>query len=245
MFASHQKSIAIVSLLVISGGVLGCASGRLGDQWENPFRSVDTSYKESYGQTPSDVAEEIRGLAEKVATMPVEEQQKVALELAARYKTEKDPNLRRELVYALGAFPDPYATAGLHAAMADTDRFVRAEACRAWGRRSSEEAMQTLAAAIHTEDSVDVRQAAIRAIKRFQHPDAIRALGGVLDERDPALQFLAMQSLKNAAGKDLGNDTRKWNEFIASNYPLPSGDPTSPSPADEIVAETPDASSWR
>ena len=247
MFPSHQRSICNVVLLalVLCCGILGCANDRPFSQWENPFQTVDTSYKESYGLTPNDVANEIRALADKVGDLSAEDQQKVSLELTTRYESEKDPNLRRELIYALGSFPDPFAAPGLHAALSDTDRFVRAEAVRAWSRRSSEEAMQTLAATIQTEESIDVRQVAIRGIKRFQHPDAIRTLGDVLNERDPAMQYLAMQSLKSASGKDLGNDTRKWDEYIASTYPYPGIDTNGMPHQGSMIAEAPETDTWR
>ncbi len=241
--SARCKWLASSTLVVAS--MLGCANGPLGeDKWVNPFEAVDTSYKAAYGLTPAEVAKEVRALADKVPDMSPDEQEKGAIELTARYEAEKDPILRRQMIYALGAFPDPFALAGLHAALQDTDRFVRAEACRAWGRRASDEAMQALATTIQVDESVDVRQVAISSMKRFQSPEAIRVLGDVLNERDPALQYLAMQSLKQASGKDLGNDARKWDDFIASNYPRESGN-DSMSLGGTMVAELPDTDSWR
>ena len=251
MFQSYRTDLALllVTLATFCCGLAGCTNGPLNEAtWRNPFETVDTTYKEAYGQTPSEVAKQLRNLSGKVAEMAAADQQKTALDLTKRYESENDPLLRRELIYALGSFPDPYVAPGLRAAMSDPDPFVRVEACRAWGRRSSAEAMRVLANAIEMDESVDVRQAAIQNIKRFEHPDAVRALAGALRERDPALQLLAMQSLKGASGKDLGNDVRTWDEFIAANYPTPAVDPVVASGAldgESIIDDSSDANIWR
>ena len=248
MFQLSQMffALTVVTLATSLCGVVGCTNGPLKDTtWRNPFETVDTSYKKAYGLTPNEVANQIRELGGKAADMSATEQEKAALELTERYESENDPLLRREMIFALGSFPDPYATHGLRVAMSDSDPFVRVEACRAWGRRASKEALQMLASAIQMDQSVDVRQVAIQGIKRFEHPDAVRTLGAVLNERDPALQLLAMQSLKGASGKDLGNDVRKWDEFIAANYPPSASDAIGISAGESTIAETSNSDTWR
>ena len=236
-----RRDSLVLSLLLVS--LAGCAGNRFaGFEWRNPFQTIDTSYKKSYGLTPAEISQQIRQLGEDVASMPPEEQQKTAEKLTRRYQAENDPLMRRDIVFALGAFPDPIGAKALQAAMADTDRFVRAEACRGWARRSSEEALQALVSMIQSDASVDVRQAAIEGVKRFKHPEAIRALGAVLQERDPAMQYLAMQSLKGATDRDFGNDANKWNEYVASAYPAPENSSVDQQP---WIAESPDTDAWR
>jgi hypothetical protein len=235
---------------LLMAGLSGCETGPLANQkWSNPFAQVDTSYKEAYGATPAQVSRRIRELGDAAATMTESEQQSACGELINRYSKESDPLIRREMVYALGSCPDPYSLPGLRAAIKDSDPFVRVEACRAWSRRTSAEALDVLVGIAEADDSVDVRQAAVKGLQRFQSPEAVRALGSLLDDRDPALQYLAIQSLKGATGQDLGDDVRKWNVYIASNYGGPSASPAAaPDPVDRggsMVAETPATDSWR
>ena len=181
--------------------------------------------------------------------MTESDQQSACGELINRFSKESDPLIRREMIYALGSFPGPYSLPGLRAAIKDSDPFVRVETCRAWSRRSSGEALDVLAGIAQADDNVDVRQAAIKGLRRFQSPEAVRVLGSLLNERDPALQYLAIQSLKGATGQDLGDDVRKWNAYIASNY---GGTSPSLAPArglvdrsGSMVAETPSTEPWR
>lgn len=231
-------------------GLSGCETGPFAKKnWNNPFAQADTSYKEAYGATPAQVARKIRNLGDDAAKMTESAQQSACGELIDRFSKESDPLIRREMIYALGSFPGPYSLPGLRAAIKDSDPFVRVETCRAWSRRSSAEALDVLAGIAQADDNVDVRQAAIKGLRRFQSPEAVRVLGSLLNERDPALQYLAIQSLKGATGQDLGDDVRKWNAYVASNY---GGTSPSPAPAPglvdrsgSMVAETPSTDPWR
>lgn len=247
-----HNSLCAAGLLaaLFIAGMSGCETGPLAKQnWKNPFGQTETSYKEAYGLTPAQVSRQIRNLGDDAAEMTESQQKSACGALIDRYSKESDPLIRRDMVYALGSFPDVYSLPGLRAAIEDSDPFVRIEACRAWSHRSSAEALEALAGIAQADDNVDVRQAAVTGLRRFQSPAAIRVLGTLLNDRDPALQYLTIQSLKGATGQDLGDDVRKWNAYIASNY----GD-TSPSSAPEpgqvdrsgsMVAETPSTDSWR
>ncbi len=229
-------------------GLSGCETGLLAKKnWNNPFAQTDTSYKEAYGATPAQVSRQIRNLGDNAAKMTESERQSACGELINRYSKESDPLIRREMVYALGSFPDPYSLPGLRAAIQDSDPFVRVETCRAWSRRSSAEALDVLAGIAQADDNVDVRQAAVKGLRRFQSPEAVRVLGSLLNERDPALQYLAIQSLKGATGQDLGDDVRKWNAYIASNYggTSPSAAPGPVNRSGPAVYETPANDLWR
>ncbi len=239
---------------LLMAGLMGCETGPLAKaKWNNPFAQPDTSYKESYGLTPAQVAEQIRNLGDNAANMTQAEQQLACTAVFERYAKEPDPLIRREMVYACGSFPDPYSLPALRAAMNDADPFVRVEACRAWTRRSSTmasapEALNVLASTAQADENVDVRQAAVAGLRRFRSPEAIRVLGSLLKERDPALQYLAIQSLKGATGTDLGDDVRKWNEYIASTYGgSPAEAPSAPGvdQSGSMFAETPSTDAWR
>ena len=78
-----------------------------------------------------------------------------------------------------------------------------------------------------SDTNVDVRIAATTALGRFQGPQAIQALGEALDDSDPAIQYLAMESLRQSTGEKLGNDVRQWKQLVQGTLANPSDAPTS------------------
>ena len=61
---------------------------------------------------------------------------------------------------------------------------------------------------------VDVRLAAGRALGQLGGDDAVAALRPALDDPDPALQYRAMQSLREITGKDFGDNVVSWREYV-------------------------------
>ncbi len=72
--------------------------------------------------------------------------------------------------------------------------------------------MTLLSEVVAQEQEVDVRLAAVRGLGKYHDPRAVQALGSALDDRDPAVQYVAMQSLEKATGRDMGEDVRRWKE---------------------------------
>ena len=85
---------------------------------------------------------------------------------------------------------------------------------------------------------MDVRLAATRELGRFEGNQAIYALGQSLEDADPAIQYLAMQSLRKTTGKNLGNDVRQWKQLVNSTTAAGVSDPEIDS--SETVAGRPD-----
>jgi hypothetical protein len=48
----------------------------------------------------------------------------------------------------------------------------------------------------------------------------VAALGSALEDRDPALQYLAMESLKQVSGRDYGQDSRLWKQYVQGQTPV-------------------------
>lgn len=68
--------------------------------------------------------------------------------------------------------------------------------------------------------------AAARELRRFQDPLAYQALGLALQDEDPALQYRAVESLREASGKDYGNDLQAWQQFAQGQDPGPEYSPS-------------------
>jgi HEAT repeat protein len=86
--------------------------------------------------------------------------------------------------------------------------------------------LQILGDVVRRDSDLDVRIAATNELGRFPEQAAIEALGVALSERDPALQYRAVQSLKSATGHDFGNSVPAWREFVAGRTPLPERQPS-------------------
>jgi len=67
----------------------------------------------------------------------------------------------------------------------------------------------------------DVRMAAARALGQSHEQVAVMALGNALDDKDPAMQYRAVISLRQITGQDLGNDVNKWREYVKSGKLAP------------------------
>jgi len=141
-------------------------------------------------------------------------QQEAARELAGLLAQTSDPLIRQEIVRQVSGFEGPTAESILRAAMTDSDPDVRAAACKAWGKRGGPEAAAVLGKAALSDADPDVRVAAIRALGQTGNQHAIAALGRALDDRDPTIQYFAIDSLRRVTGRDFGHDLGQWRQYV-------------------------------
>ena len=172
--------------------------------------------------TPAERISELQKLSETAAGRSADEKLKVSEQLASSIRTEKDPLIRVEIIRALGRYPGPAADAILKAALSDTDTNVRVAACEAWGRRGDVQAVALLSEALRSDVQSDVRLAAAKALGETRNPAAVPALGEALADADPAMQYRAVLSLKQATGKDLGNSVDRWQQYVKGEPPAPA-----------------------
>jgi HEAT repeat protein len=121
--------------------------------------------------------------------------------------------------------PAPLAVPIFEAALQDAEPRLRARACELLGRIADLGPMDVLIRTLGADEDTDVRLAAARSLGHYRDPQAIAALGALLDDRDPAVQYLAMQSLHQVTGGDGGHDVRRWKRLLE--------------PAESRIAETP------
>ena len=76
--------------------------------------------------------------------------------------------------------------------------------------------VSALRAVMENDDKLDVRLAAIDALGRLPSTETVSALAIALNDRDPAVQYAAVESMKAVSGQDLGNDVAVWREYAAS-----------------------------
>lgn len=215
---SVPRTVANLVLALLVTMMAGCSSMSgvkdVFSNLDNPFSNEVPAYKSQYGPTPAQKANRLRQLAQSASTLQAEEQTRISTELYDLYSKTSDPILRREAVRAMGSFGVPIAAAGLQAASEDAEAAVRIAACDAWTRRRGPEAVAALSSLLKSDADVDVRLAASAALATFPPDVATKHLGAVLEDRDPAVQFAAMDALRTSTGLDVGNDVNLWARQI-------------------------------
>ncbi|MEZ6102572.1 MAG: HEAT repeat domain-containing protein [Pirellulaceae bacterium] len=205
--------VAMVPLLVVVMGCISGISGRFGTSNADQLNAL--RWKEAYGPTSSERIQQMRSLAAAAASAPDDQQLAAVARLEQQLSKETDVLVRREVVRTLGAFNVPSAEEALKIAGEDDDPVVRVEACRSWGQRKSEAAVQELSRfLVHSED-VDVRLAAVEALGQIPSSPSTSVLLPIVNDRDPAVQLAAMASLRKVTGQSIGDDVTKWRQYAA------------------------------
>jgi HEAT repeat protein len=136
------------------------------------------------------------------------------------------------LIRTLGELPTPAARQAIVAGMTDEAAYVRVVACKSLGRFPDAEGFQSLSQAVASDADLDVRVAAARELGNFREFEAPQALRPALDDRDPALQVAAMQSLEGLTGqRNFRNSVSTWREYLDGGTPTP---PPGPSVAEVV-----------
>lgn len=200
------------SRLAVCGLVLCCASCM-----SNPFASKPSA-------TPADIARfgptanqrilDLKAIREAgPGTDPAVHETK-ATELARKIQAERDPLVRAQIIRTIEIYPTRLTSAVLHAATNDPEPAVRIACADAWGKRNTDEAVEHLSELFKKDESIDVRIAATKALGATKNQGAIEKLAPALEDKDPALQLVAVESLKSLTGADLGYDVNKWREYL-------------------------------
>ena len=230
----HRAFFLLVACLAALAA--GCADGLMPEtrylnpwvrkQWDEDERAITTYHRK---------AADLAALRSQAGRLPEEQREPISAQLAARLKDERAPVLRVELVRALGEFQTPSARAAVQAALSDEAATVRIAACKALSRHPAAESVEPLAQAISSDADLDVRIAAAESLGKFsgaalpaeERKRLAQSLRPALDDRDPALQVAAMQSLTTITGRDnFRNDAPTWRQFLDGGNPTPPPPPT-------------------
>lgn len=152
-------------------------------------------------------------------------------QLARQIQIEPDPLVRQAIIRATSEFRTPLAYQILEAGLKDDSDLVRLASCQSLGARQETRAVASLATVIRDDDDKDVRLAAVEALGKIKDPSAVAALAVALDDRDPALQYVGVQSMKSITGKNYGGDVAAWRQVAAGESPP---EPPAPSIAERI-----------
>lgn len=174
-----------------------------------------------YGPNPAQRREEIRRLARYSQEMSDSEKQLTANKLTQQLKDEQDPLLRIEILKVLATLQSPVAYEGLRSGLYDSEPRVRVMAIETLVVGKDPKAVEELGDLIVRDRELDVRLAATKALQGFDSPEARKALLPAVQDRDPALRYVAIQSLKEHSKVDYGGDASKWEAYAMGESPAP------------------------
>jgi HEAT repeat protein len=232
----HRLFPPVAVCLAAAIALTGCADGPVPEaRYLNPWLRQQWNQDEQAITTYHKKVADLAALRSQAGRLPAEQQEPLTAQLVARLQEERAPALRAELVRTLGEMRSGSARAAIHAALADEVAGVRVAACKALGRHPAAESVEPLAQVIGGDGDLDVRLAAATALGKF--PDAqlppeerkrlAQSLRPALDDRDPALQLAAMQSLEAITGRtSYQNNVATWREFLDGANPAPPPPPT-------------------
>lgn len=205
-------SLVLVAVCCLCGAS-GCAdtATRLGNLAARPFKK--TTEQEFGIKTPKDRVEDLRELAKTAKKQTLAEQEHAVAKLANDFEREHDGWVRREILRALSAYPQPAAGAVLVRALSDPEVETRRVACAGLGARGDDIAVRELARVLGSDTNEDVRLAAVEALGATGQQAALSPLVEALAEADPAMQAQAQQALATASGRDYGGNLEAWREY--------------------------------
>ncbi|MDA1054593.1 MAG: HEAT repeat domain-containing protein [Planctomycetota bacterium] len=192
----------------------------------NPYYRNQWEKDERAGPTFHTQLAELRAIRENPTGLSPEEQRRVIPTLSEIVQNSTNSILRAEATLTLAEFPAPETIPTLQLAMNDEDVDVRVAACKAWGRRGGPEALKLLSRTVSNDSDLDVRLAATTELAKFQDQQSLQALAVALNDKDPALQHRAVQSLKSVSGQDYGDNVPAWRDFVEGRSPVLPEPPT-------------------
>ena len=209
---------------------VGCQSMSWPAVWPFPERQR-TTYR-----GPAMRIDAIEQFATQSTGVDSPEQREIADQLARQIQVEPDPLVRAAVIRTIAEFRAPISQQVLEAGLADEDAAVRIACCRALGRRAEATAVGHLAQSLRNDKDQDVRLAAAEALGLIKSPESMQALVVALNDRDPAMQYVGVQSMKSVTGKDYGGDVQAWRQLAAGETPPP---PKAPSLAERVRSVSP------
>jgi hypothetical protein len=210
--------MALVGLL---GVIAGCQDGPIPEnRILNPWARKQWEEDEKFGPTYYKRMDELAAIRAKAPRLANNERDRLAQEIVDVYGLEPSPAMRSELMRTLAYLPTDTARSGLETALADEDADVRQAACQGLARAGGTQSLPLLArTAANADEKLDVRIASVRGLGNYQEEAALLALGTALEDRDPAIQKAAIDSLRHNTGRDFGNSVPAWKEFLAGGNP--------------------------
>ncbi len=161
----------------------------------------------------------VREMAAQASDIDNAEQLRLTEQLATQIQTEPDPLVREAIQKTIAEYSTPLAQQVLIAGLQDDDLDVRLACCSKLAGRTESAVVSALRQVIENDEELDVRLGAVDALGKISSAESVSALAIALKDRDPAMQYAGVQSLKAISGQDLGNDVKAWQQYAEGEQP--------------------------
>lgn len=155
-----------------------------------------------------------------VAGSTVEAQQQVANKLSEIILRDPILLLRLHAIKLITSLDCPKTKETLTIAASDPSSDIRIATVKALGKIPGEDSIYQLQEILANDTDDDVRIAATRVLGDLPGQSSVRALGVALDDRNPALQVTATESLMKVTGQQsMGRDVMAWQNYVQQVTP--------------------------
>ncbi len=222
---AHQRYVA--SIVMLAGlSSAGCTDGPMFHMKKlAPWHQRQWRQDRELGPTFSMRMKELELLRSQLPGMPPEDQERWSTILERIATNDTSPEMRAQAARTLALVKNDASLRALDAASTDKVEKVRLAVCDAWGIRKDDRARDMLLSLVKTDESDDVRQAALAALGNFNDTDVREALVESLDHKNPAIQQQAVASLSKITGRNYGGDFESWKRYV-NGEDVPEPEPT-------------------
>jgi hypothetical protein len=242
LFFRRLNIIRILLLIMATGAVhqfSGCSEGPL---WRSgkysPWVRNKWAEEEKVADTLFTRKNRMETVVQNAVNGPLNAQEDAAQALSEIVFRDKVLLMRLHAVRLLGQLKSsPSAVETLTKASKDNDRDIRLAAIESWKTLGNDDAVPQLQEIIGSDTDIDVRLAATEALGHFPGRASVGALSLSLNDRNPALQVRATESLRKVTGEPLGRNVVAWQEYVKNVSP--ANTITAGSPASAIAETSP------
>ena len=223
----HPIHVLCLLGILLAQVFTGCAAGPVPETASlNPYVRQEWKKDEEHGPTYYKRLADYQDLQRTAATLSPAEQERVAFQMAELLAQEPNALLRRQVVITLGRLTTPAVQAPLRQALGDANEDIRIAACQALSKQATAESAALLGEVVRNDESLDVRLAATQELGKYSGPQVVESLAVALNDSNPALQYIAVQSLQSATGHKYGNSVAGWREFVEGTVTQPPAGPS-------------------
>jgi len=218
---TSNRTLRLLGIFIMVGVVYqlsGCAEGPLWRAGQyNPWVRSQWAEEEKIADTLFTRKRRMENVVAQATNGSIDVQEEAALALSDIIFRDKVLLMRLHAVKLLGRLNSPTSIETLAKASKDNDKDIRLAAITAWKMVSPDSAVPQLQEIIGSDTDIDVRLAATEALGNFPGRSSVEALALSLNDRDPALQVRAAESLQRVTGEPLGRNIVAWQEYVGSN----------------------------
>ncbi|WP_075086215.1 HEAT repeat domain-containing protein [Mariniblastus fucicola] len=244
---SSYRLASVTLLAVFSLSLFGCAEGQfwrtgkyapwVRKKWEAEEQIADTLFARKKRMTEA---------VASVAGGTVESQQEVAQKLSEVILRDPILLLRLHALKLITSLDCPKTADTLAIAASDPSSDIRIATVEALKRIPGQDSIYQLQEILANDTDDDVRIAATRALGNFQGQTSVRALALALEDRNPALQISATESLMRATGQQsIGRDVAAWQNYVRQVAPGADAQTIPGSNEEPQIAKEPSGGTFR